>query len=252
MQIILYSSSRKEAIMAKVILSNPTSGKAGSIVYSRNRWGAYIRALVAPVQPRTPYQLDQRAKLSGMADLWRTVSSVNKLGWDAFAAQILRYDTLGQRIVFNGYSAFILVNIERLVCGVAWTDTPPEMWDGAQPDSFLFSVAGAVMTIESMLVGGGGIASTGTAHLLAESAPWQSLGKQFCPTWRLFYVSATSTAFPIDVSAEYSARFGGITPSNNRRYFMRVRLVTRVDPPEEVGKFYVSTPVSLNVVSSVS
>lgn len=238
--------------MAKIIRSDPTSGKVGSIVYSRNRWGTYIRRLVMPVQPRTPPQVTQRDRVASIAEYWHGLSGSNRLQWDAYAGLIVRSDRLGQPLSYNGYTAFMLINVERLVCGEAVIDLPPEMWDGYQPDSMVWGVTAAVMTLTHVCQGVTCLVNTGTNHLLAESCQWQSLGAYYPKTWRLFYVSPLNTAFPIDLSAAWGARFGAIQPSGVRRYFLRVRMVNVVDPPVVPSKFYVSFPLSDTAVSALA
>jgi len=239
--------------MAKLITGLGTlSGKIGAWVFSRNRWGPYIRILAIPVNPMTEYQTEQRGKVAYVAAQWQNVSGAQREAWNSFAGQIVRTDPQGLPVSYNGYSAFCLVNVERLVCSEGLILTPPELWSGDTPDAVSFSVVGSVFTITGILIGGQGPAGTGQNHLLAESAPWQSRGAEYCRSWRLFYVSPENTNFPINVSTEYQARFGAILPSDNRRYFLRIRLSQFIDPPTVPSKAYVSTRVTSTLISSVS
>lgn len=239
--------------MAKLISGlGEISGKLGGWVFSHNRWGPYIRELAIPVNPMTEYQTEQRGKVAYVAAQWQNVSGSQRLAWDAFATQITRTDVQGTSLVYNGYTAFCLINVERLVCSEQLITTPPELWSGDTPDAVSFSVVGAAMTITGILIGGIGPAGTGQNHLIAESAPWQSRGANYCRSWRVFYVSPESTAFPIVVTSDYTARFGAILPSDNRRYFLRIRLSQFIDPPTVPSKGYVSTRVTSTIISATA
>ena len=50
------------------------SGKLGGVVGAKNRGGNYFRAKVAPVQPRSVAQQEQRANLAALAGAWKTLS----------------------------------------------------------------------------------------------------------------------------------------------------------------------------------
>lgn len=239
--------------MAKLVnILGSMSGKLAGMVYSHNRWGSYIRQLVMPTQPRTTYQVNQRARIAEIAGAWANLSGSQRLMWDGFAPLIVRSDPLGVPLNYNGYTAFMLVNTERLVCDLALLTSPPEMWDGLQPDGILFDVTGTALTLSAVLAGGGSIATTGTSYLCAWSMPWQSMGASFPRSWRLFSVQPPDTPIPITLTSPYAARFGAIEASGVRRYFLGVTMVNVVDHPVVPSKFFVSTLVTDTVISALA
>lgn len=239
--------------MAKLINAAGTmSGKLGNWVFSRNRWGPYIRTLAIPVNPMTEYQTDQRARVSYVASQWQEIPGAQRLAWDAFAGQIVRSDVQGTALVYNGYTAFMLVNVERFVVGLGLISVPPELWSGDTPDFVDFTVSDAEFSVDDLFIGGGSVPNTGQNHLVAESAYWQSRGAMFCRSWRLFAVTPTMAPLPIDLSAQYAARFGPILPADNRRYHLRVRLTCFADPPVVPSKAYISAGVTSTVISTVA
>lgn len=239
--------------MAKVIsIVGSLSGKLAGTVYSHNRWGAYIRQLVMPTQPRTSYQQDQRARIASVAERWHDLTPSDRLQWANYAAQIVRMDRLGQPLSYNGFTAFMLVNTERLFVGAAVKDDAPMFWGGLQPEGITFSVAANEMSLDVVMAGGGSIATTGDSYLIAWSAPWQSEGAMFARTWRAFSVSPPDTAIPVDLSAAWAARFGAIQAANDRRYFLGVTMVEVVDAPPGSQSFYISTRVDDTVLSSLA
>ena len=239
--------------MAKLIsMIGTLSGKIGGTVYSHNRWGQYIRQLVIPTQPRTSYQQNQRARIASCAERWHDLTPSDRLQWENYATQIVRVDRQGVRISYNGYTAFMLINTERLFLGDVCKDDAPLFWQGLQPEGIVFDVTATAMTLQSVLAGGGSIATTGASYLVAWSCPWQSEGAMFARTWRAFGVYPPNTAIPITLTAEWAARFGAIQAADDRRYFLGVTLVEVVDAPPGAQSFYISTRVDDTVLSDIS
>lgn len=238
--------------MAKLIsIVGSLSGKLAGTVYSHNRWGGYIRQLVMPTQPRTTYQQNQRANIASCAERWHDLTPSDRLQWNSYASQIVRSDRLGQPLSYNGFTAFMLVNTERVFCGEVIKDDAPLLWQGTQPESIVFTVAASTMSLTNVLCAGFGLVDTGTNYLIAWSGPWQQPGAMFARTWRAFHVSPPNTAFPINLSTDYGARFGAIQAATGRRYFLGVTLVNVVDAPPGTQAFYVSTRVDATVLSTL-
>lgn len=237
--------------MAKLIsIVGTLSGKLAGTVYSHNRWGQYIRQLVMPTQPRTTFQSEQRARVAAVAESWRDRTATERLRWATFAPQIVRSDVLGQPLSYNGFTAYMLVNVERDFVGLALMTSPPDFWQGTQPDEISFAVAAGGMSWTGWLVGGAGTVDTGTSHCIAWSCPWQAPGALFPKTWRAFSVIEPSTPFPVALETAWNARFGAIQAADNRRYFLGITCVDVVaaPPPSTV---YVSTRVTNSVLSTL-
>jgi hypothetical protein len=239
--------------MAKLIsIVGTLSGKLGGTVYSRNRWGSYVRQLVMPTQPQTPAQVNARGRIASIAAMWHELTPAQRLEWDTFAPSIVRVDPLGNPLNYNGYTAFMLVNTELLVCSEAPVNSPYEMWDGYQPDDITFTVTDDAMSLDNVVVRGASLAGTGTHYGLLWSCPWQSEGAYYPKTWRLIDVIPQSTSFPYDCSDAWEAKYGTITPSNNRRYFLGLSMVNVVPSPASPTKLYVSTRIVDTVISTIT
>jgi hypothetical protein len=239
--------------MAKLIsIVGSLSGKLAGTVYSHNRWGGYIRQLVMPTQPRTSHQQNQRGRIAACAEEWSQLSVPQQLGWNSYATLIVRNDRLGQPLSYNGFTAFVLVNSERLICGESIKADAPMFWSGYQPDQIIFDVTDDTMTLTNVMQGGNSLVSTGTSSLLAWSCPAQQNGAMFAKTWRMFSISNASTNFPIDLTTAYEARFGPIVAATGKRYFLGVTLVNHDDAVPGAETAYVSTRVDLSVLSTVT
>jgi len=237
--------------MAKVIsIVGTLSGKLAGTVYSHNRWGNYIRQLVIPTNPQTVYQQNQRGRIANAAEGWSDLTTNQRLAWAAYATLIVRNDRLGQPLSYNGFTAFVLVNTERSICGQGPVSDPPNFWTGYQPDQILFTVHDGAMTLTNVMQGGNSLVDTGNDHCCCFSGPAQQKGAMYPKQWRLFYVSGLSENFPIVLTSSYESRFGDIVDAADQRFNLRVVMIRRKDAPAGSTEFYTSSPVDQTVLST--
>ena len=82
-------------------------GKMGGIVFSRNKAGAYIRALVTPVNPQTVRQQTARYRFGNASILFQNLSANVKDCWETFARthfNPLKGNSTG---IYSGGNAFV-------------------------------------------------------------------------------------------------------------------------------------------------
>lgn len=82
------------------------SGKQGCTVASHNRYGAYFRTRVIPVNPRTLIQNNARNNLGALAKNWSALSAANQAAWNAAATSIVLYDRLGKAYTPTGFQYY--------------------------------------------------------------------------------------------------------------------------------------------------
>jgi hypothetical protein len=100
--------------------------KVGGIVFSRNRYGGYMRNRVSPVQPRTPAQVAQRTYFTYVSQYWRdTLSAADRAGWNQYAADTLLPDVHGEKKNRAGNVMFVRFNVTWLRMGGTLVTTPP-------------------------------------------------------------------------------------------------------------------------------
>lgn len=84
------------------------SGKQGGTVFSHNRYGMYTRNWRAPVQPRSPRQVAQRAAFSNVSNYWnKTMTDTDRAAWEEYASQTPLTDSLGERQQVAGNAMFL-------------------------------------------------------------------------------------------------------------------------------------------------
>lgn len=90
-------------------------GKVGSLIYSRNRGGAYVKALGTWTDPSTANQIIQRGYLTNAVLFWQKMSAACKLAWekhaqiDPYQINYFHYSTV------KGYNAFISAFLNKCI-----------------------------------------------------------------------------------------------------------------------------------------
>lgn len=86
-------------------------GKLGSMVFARNKGGAYARQFVKPVDPSTIAQQTARSKFGGVSSLYHSLADGDKANWNNFASSVFNPKT-GKIGVSSGFNAFVsLANV---------------------------------------------------------------------------------------------------------------------------------------------
>lgn len=192
------------------------SGSAAGDTFSRNRWGQYMRRRAAPVQPRTPSQLNQRARMTTNAAAWRGITDAQRAGWLDLGLMITRTDSLGQSYDLNGFAAFCSVNNNLLDAGdSALTDAPAIVTpaDLLTATITLTSAAFSIAYTATPLAAG--------VRLFIRCSPQQSAGRKFNGDYRQVAVTAAAAASPANILTAYTAKFGA--PVTGNRIFVSLQ-----------------------------
>lgn len=108
--------------------SGDARGSQGPVTVSRNRFGLYLRARVAPVNPNSARQQVVRNQFSSNANAWNgTLTQVQRDAWNAFAAVIQRTSSLGATIFWTGFNTYLSSNGAVLQAGGPRVDPGPTM-----------------------------------------------------------------------------------------------------------------------------
>ena len=184
-------------------LGVPSSGSHDGMTASRNRFGQYLRTRAIPVNPATPFQLVQRARMSTNAAAWRSLTDAQRAGWLALGLQLLRTDSLGQTYDMNGFMAYCSVNNNNLDAGNAVVADAPAI---VTPAAIL--TATITLTAAAMSIAYTATPLAAGVRLFSFISPQQSAGRKFNAQYKLIAVSAAAAASPANVYAAYVARLG--------------------------------------------
>lgn len=99
----------------KVKFGGTITDARGSIAgntFSRNHYGAYMRARTTPINPKTARQTAVRAAVAFLADYWAsTVTAGQRAAWDLYGSNVAMLDKLGATMYLTGYNHFIRSNL---------------------------------------------------------------------------------------------------------------------------------------------
>lgn len=197
-------------------LGDPSSGSQAGTTASRNRFGQYKRTRAIPVNPSTPQQLVQRARMSTNAAAWRTLTDAQRSGWESLGLMMSRTDSLGQTYTLNGFMAYCSVNNNNLDAGNAIVADAPAL---ATPVGILTATITLTVAAFSVAYTATPLA-TGT-RLFIFASPQRSAGRAFNGDYRLITVTAAAAASPANILAAYTARLG--LPVVGNRIFLSLQ-----------------------------
>ena len=200
-------------------LGEPRSGSYAGTTSSRNRFGQYVRNRSTPVNPSSTFQAAVRARLGTNASAWRSLTDLQRAGWESLGASISRTDSLGSTYTLDGFAAYCLVNNNNAAAGNAVVSSAPT----------LVSPTGIATTTITLTAAAFSIAYTATplgagARLFAFASPQRSAGRSFEADLRLISVSAAAAASPLVITTAYAARLG--TPVVGNRIFVSLAVYT--------------------------
>lgn len=99
--------------------------KVNGWVFSKNRYGGYVRTKVTPVNPETDYQAQARQRLSNLSSSWRGLTDSQRKQWRDAAQDFPIIDIFGNPQQLAGNALFIQLNTNLLIAGQSTIDSPP-------------------------------------------------------------------------------------------------------------------------------
>lgn len=85
----------------------PVGGSVGSLTYSRNRYGAYVRNRTKPVNPNSTQQNFYRSNFRAAVAAWQDLTYAQRSAWDAWAAATPWLNAAGESVNLTGQAAWI-------------------------------------------------------------------------------------------------------------------------------------------------
>lgn len=222
---ILYSS-KFHFKMAKVMYGAGTIDQRNKIagwVYSKNRYGGYIRKKVSPVNPQTTHQMKQRQMLGNLSSGWRGLTEAQRQSWIDAAASFPYIDVFGQQIILAGNALYIALNKNLLNAGSSTIDTAPTPQGIATINSL--SVAAVAGTPSVILTIDPSTLPADTAMFVYATPP-TGAGINFVKNKFRLLGTSTITSGSADITTLYTARFGN--PVVGKSIFVRIAFVSTV------------------------
>lgn len=197
--------------------------KLNGNVFSKNRYGAYIRTKVTPVNPQTSYQQNQRQQLASLSSQWRGLTQAQRDAWLTATANFPRTDIFGNTKILAGNVLFVALNKNLLNAGEATIDDAPspvsipeiqisDLTAAAGTPALSFTVDPATLPADTALF----IKATGNV----------GPGKKYVKNMLRFIGTGTPTTGTVDILTAWQARFGSLVAG--QRITVQIFLVSTV------------------------
>lgn len=108
------------------------SGSLGSIVFSHNKGGSYMRTRKVPTNPASAAQVLARNRLSTLTNNWHNgLTEAQRASWDTYAANVPVTNRIGQQIYLSGLNWYVACNSLRSQAGgtISWVDDAPVIFN---------------------------------------------------------------------------------------------------------------------------
>jgi len=206
-------------------------GKLNGHVFSKNRYGNYVRNKVTPVNPSTVFQTAVRNRLAAISALWVLLTVAQRNAWNAAVGSYGKTNIFGDVVNPSGKTLHQKLNNELMITGTAVISTPPVPQGVDAFTSASLAIAAGAAT--ATLTYAPAIAADHKVKVYA--TPGLSAGISFVKSeYRLIDVIATADASPLDIKAAYESRFGSL-PAAGQKVFIKVVQVNTVTGQAGIG-----------------
>lgn len=114
--------------MAKIVLgalAAQASGKIGGVVFSHNRYGAYVRTKAKPTVSQSTWAMEAKNNLANVSRSWGELNDAQRESWYTWAANNPIMDRVGNSQILAGNAAYTMLNGRLGALGQPLIDLPP-------------------------------------------------------------------------------------------------------------------------------
>jgi hypothetical protein len=199
------------------IIDVQQSGKLGTFITFRNRYGQFRRRYVVPKDPRSPAQLGVRSRFGRVSARWRLLADEQRAAWNAAAGEVSSRSRLGKTAPLTGCQLFVKINSNLAFIGQAQVDDPPGYPRfGANPVGNL-NITNARGAIALKL----SVPTAPTGNVLVWGTAPGSAGASYPGRFTFLGMLPNPVAGVSDVTKLYVAKYG--VPPVGQRVFIHTR-----------------------------
>ena len=202
--------------MALIKMAHIVAEARGSIagtVFSKNTYGAYLRAKVTPVNPQTVAQQSSRNFMTTVAQTWRGLTQLQRDLWNGSAVNFSRTNIFGDSVQLTGFNLFMRLNKNLLEIGGSQIANAPQ--PASVPGFESLSVV-ANTTLGTMDATFSPAIDASVSVQVFATAPL-SAGKQFVKSeFRKIAVLTSADTSPEDLAAAYIVKYGALPPVGSK------------------------------------
>lgn len=120
------------------------SGSLGATVYSRNRFGQYLRPRSVPVNPNTDRQAVIRTIMRQLTIAWnQDLSAAQRDGWKTYGDNVAVLNKFGEPVFLTGLNHYVRSNAGLLQAGGTRVDDAPTTFNLGDSEQGLGGAASA-------------------------------------------------------------------------------------------------------------
>jgi hypothetical protein len=229
-------SSLKRHIMAKVLFTAVVAdmrNKLNGTVFSKNRYGAYTRTKVTPVNPQTSFQSSVRSNFGTTSGAWRGLTQAQRNAWIAQAQFFPIIDIYGNSKILSGQALYQQLNRNLFTAGQSAISSPPS--PVGIPSFFTVSITSVAAGADTVTANVATVPSGWT--MIVSVTPGLTPGIGFAKNRFRILETGVLTTSAIIITTAYRARFG--TPVVGNKIFARLYLINsttgQMSVPAEVS-----------------
>jgi len=185
-------------------LKTPQSGKLGTTVSFKNRYGQVERTHVIPVNRSTASQQRARSDFGRFSAHWRKLAEAQRQAWIRAGRQLPSRPRLGQSGPLTGCAYFIKVNGNLASIGLPMVVTPPERPTFSRNPVGALDITNIAGEVALKL----SVAGTPAHHIIVFGAAPCSAGVSYVDHFTVLGVLPAPEAGFSDITALYVAKYG--------------------------------------------
>lgn len=212
--------------MAKILFSGVAGvdmrNKLNGSVFSKNRYGGYVRTKVTPVNPQTVAQQAARNRLATNSQAWRGLTEAQRQSWIDATVNFPFTDIYGNTKILSGQALYVKLNNNLNVIGeAAISDAPSPVAIPALSDVVLTAAAGTPAISVAFLPTSVPTGFTQVFQTTGNVTPGKSFVKNL---FRFIAIAAAGPSSPQDLLFDFTAVHGN--PVEGQKIFIKTFLVS--------------------------
>jgi hypothetical protein len=194
----------------------PKSGKRGSVVAFKSRFGQCEREHTSSQKPRTAAQLTSQSDFGEASARWNYITEDQRKAWRAYGRKVRSHPQGGQSGPLTGQMLYTAINRNQAALGLPPLDYPPE-----RPEFGPNPVVGFRIAVQrGRLVLKLTVSKAPAAHILVfASAPFNE-GREYCDKFLYLGTLPAPIRGEIDITAMYLSKQG--MPWLGSKIFLRI------------------------------
>lgn len=106
-------------------MAGQISGRVGSVVFSHNKGGPYIRNGTIPTTSYTEHAIAAKARMASASTAWQGLTAAQRRSWKEWGLENPITNRVGHQITLSGISAYASINTRLALTGSALITVPP-------------------------------------------------------------------------------------------------------------------------------